>query len=40
VSLGLGDLERALHFVERALDLDPTQPEARRLAAILSPKPN
>ncbi len=35
VYLALGDRETALHYVERALKLDATDPEARKLAALL-----
>ncbi len=35
VYLALGDRDTALHYVERALKLDATDPEARKLAALL-----
>ncbi len=39
VYLAMGDRETALHYVERALKLDATDPEARKLAALLLGKP-
>ncbi len=39
VYLALGDREAALHYVERALQLDATDPEARKLASLLAGAP-
>jgi Tfp pilus assembly protein PilF len=35
VYLSLGDMDKCRHHVERALQLDATHPEARRLAEML-----